>query len=173
MQKIFLKFLQLVAFIKHPEIPKKYRYYIRDNYYSRIIQIKYYFKDYYFKKKYKTIEYHGEFQQELTFVLPFAYWHFLNGTLRKTISCDDTKELYFFSNNHEELHKKRDWLNNAKNFEFPNMTHCAFFSYKKWTQVPLQQYYKNDIFVFQRWNTVCNCSVNGVVFLSINGITLD
>src|SRR3954454_2323548 len=128
MQKIFLKLLNAIAFISHPKIPKRYSSYIRDNYYSRIFQIKYYFKDYYSRKKYKVIEYHGEFQQELTFVLPFAYWHFLNGTLQKTISCDDTKEIYFFSDNHEELHKKRDWLNNSKNFEFPNMTHCAFFS---------------------------------------------
>ena len=150
MQKIFLKFLRIIAFIRHPEIPKQYRFYIRDNYFSRIFQVRYYLKDYYFKKKYKIIEYHGEFQQELTFVLPFAYWHFLNGTLKKTISCDATKELYFFSRDHEELHKKRDWLNNAKNFEFPNMTHCAFFSYKKWARVPLQQHYKNDILVFEK-----------------------
>ena len=150
MQKIFLKFLNIIAFVSHPKIPKKYCYYIRDNYYSRIFQTKYYFKDYYRKKKYKIIEYHGEFQQELTFVLPFAYWHFLNGTLRKTISCDDTKELYFFSDNHEELHEKRDWLNNAKNFEFPNMTHSISFSYKKWTPVPLKQHYKNDLLIFEK-----------------------
>ena len=150
MQRIFLKLLNVFALINHPRIPPKYRYYIRDNYYSRIFQSKYYFRDYFFKKKYKVIEYHGEFQQELTFVLPFSYWHFLNGTLKKTISCDATKELYFFSNNHKELHKKRDWRNNAKNFEIPNMTHCASFTYKKWAQVPLKQYYNNSIFVFEK-----------------------
>src|SRR5215213_5583067 len=148
MRKLFLKFLQAVALITHPKIPKKYCSYIRDNYYSRIFQFKYYFKDHFSKKKYKIIDYQGEFQQELTFVLPFAYWHFLNGTLQKTISCDDTKELYFFSDHHEELHEKRDWINNARNFEFPNMTHSSSFSYKKWARVPLQQQYKNDILVF-------------------------
>jgi hypothetical protein len=150
MQKIFLKFLKVIAFISHRNTPKKYLYYIRDNYYSRILQSKYYFKDYWFKRKYKIIEYHGEFQQELTFVLPFAYWHFLNGTLQKTISCDDTKEFYFFSDNHEELHKKRDWRNNAKTFEFPNMTHSDSFTYKKWARVPLKQHYKNDVIVFDK-----------------------
>src|SRR4029079_16076950 len=120
MQKILLKFLRIIAFIRHPEIPKQYRFYIRDNYFSRIFQVKYYFKDFYFKKKYKIIEYHGEFQQELTFVLPFAYWHFLNGTLDKTISSDNTKELYFFSTNHAEAHSKRDWIYNDENFEIPN-----------------------------------------------------
>lgn len=150
MQKIFLKLLNVITFINHPKLPRKYSYYIRDNYYARIFQIKYCFKDYIFKREYKITDYHGEFQQELTFVLPFAYWHFLNGTLLKTISCDDTKELYFFSDDHEEFHKKRDWRNNSKNFEFPNMTHSSSFSYKKWARVPLKEHYKNDIFIFEK-----------------------
>jgi hypothetical protein len=150
MQKIFLKFLNVIAFISYPKIPRKYRYYVRDNYFSRIFQSKYWIIDYFSKRKYKVIEYHGEFQQELTFVLPFAYWHFLNGTLKKTISCDDTKELYFFSDHHEELHKKRDWVNNAKNFEIPNMTHSPAFSYKKWAAVPLKQHYKNELLKFEK-----------------------
>jgi hypothetical protein len=150
MRKLFFKLIQAVLLITHPKIPKKYRRFIRDNYYGRIFQIKYFFKDYFLKKKYKIIEYHGEFQQELTFVLPFAYWHFLNGTLQKTISCDDTKELYFFSDNHQELHKKRDWVNNAKNYEVPNMTHSSSFSYIKWARVPLREHYKNDILIFEK-----------------------
>jgi hypothetical protein len=150
MRKLFLKVLNVITVLTHPEIPKKYCYYITHNYYSRFIQIKYYFRNHYFKKRYKTVEYRGEFQQELTFVLPFAYWHFLNGTLNKTISTDNTKELYFFSSNHQEIHKKRDWLYNAETFEIPNMTHSNSFSYKKWVRVPLKQFYKNKIFVFDK-----------------------
>ncbi|MEO6219163.1 MAG: hypothetical protein ABIO81_01960 [Ginsengibacter sp.] len=150
MRKLFLKSLNVITIVTHPGIPKKYCFFIRDNYFSRLIQIKYYLKDYYLKKIYKVIEYHGEFQQELTFVLPFAYWHFLNGTLDKTISSDNTKELYFFSDKHEESETKRDWLFNDETFEIPNMTHSNTFSYKKWKRVPLQPYYKNEIFVFEK-----------------------
>lgn len=150
MQKLFLQFLNVVIIITHPATPKRYCYFIRDNYFSRFLQIKYYFKDFYSKKKYKIVEYYGEFQQELTFVLPFAYWHFLNGTLAKTISSGNTKDLYFFSANHVETDTKRDWIHNAGNFDIPNMAHSNSFSYKKWAKVPLQQFYKNKVFVFEK-----------------------
>ncbi len=131
-------------------MPKKYRYFIRDNYYSRLVQASYYYKDYFNKKKYKVISYHGEFQQELTFVLPFAYWHYLNGTLDKTISCSHTKELYFFSENHIEQFSERVWKPTQDEFEIPNMTHNKDFTYGKWARVPLKQTYKNDTFVFDK-----------------------
>ena len=150
MQKYLLKILKIVAVITHPTIKKWYCFFIRDNYYSRLNQAKYYFSDYVTKKPYKVIEYNGEFQQELTFVLPFAYWHFLNGTLAKTISSGATKELYFFSNNHEQVGTKRECVNQTKTFEVPNMTHSFTFDFSKWTKVPLQQHYKNDLFVFEK-----------------------
>lgn len=150
MQKIALKVLKSIAIITHPTISKWYGYFIRDNYFSRLVQTKYLFKDYLTKKKYKVIEYTGEFQQELTFVLPFAYWHFLNGTLAKTISSGGTKELYFFSPDHNQAGTKRECVNQTKTFEVPNMTHSYTFSYNKWAQVPLQQHYKNDLFIFKK-----------------------
>lgn len=150
MQTLILKFLILLTNVSFPGTRRKYRYFIRDNKYSKLLQLKYFFKDYFLAKKYKTISYQGEFQQELTFVLPFAYWHFLNGTLEKTISCKGTKELYFFSTNHEERFTKREWELNLGNFEIPNMTHTNSFSRKKWCQVPLKQHYKNSIFLYEK-----------------------
>ncbi|MCC9138817.1 hypothetical protein ACFSKU_09655 [Pontibacter silvestris] len=152
MRSYILKIFYLIALIKYPKIRKKYRYYIRDNYYSRLIQTKYAYKDYIRKKKYKVIEYHGEFQQELLFVLPFAYWHHLNGTLYKTVGCTGTKDLYFFSKNHEERFIKREWPDyyNDTSFEVPNMAHSITFSYKKWARVPLKEHYVNDVFVFEK-----------------------
>jgi hypothetical protein len=150
MHKLFLKGFNFFAHLKHYKIAKKHRYYISDNYYSRFYQMKYFLIDYYNKKKYKIINYQGEFQQELCFVLPFAYWHQLNGTLKKTISSKNTKELYFFSEDHEEVYEKRIWQYNRKNFEFPNMTHCVSFNYSKWTQVPLKKHYSNTIFCFEK-----------------------
>ncbi len=150
MQKLILKSLNLLTRIRFPLTKQKYRWFIRDNQYSRLVQIKYFFKDYYRKKSYKKISFQGEFQQELTFVLPFAYWHYLNGTLSQTISSKGTKELYFFSKNHEEKFDRRDWEYNEADYEIPNMTHSNVFSYKKWWQVPLKQYYKNDLLVYDK-----------------------
>ena len=150
MQKLFLKILNAFIHVRHYKIEKKHRYYISDNYYSRIYQVKYYLDDYLNKKKYKVISYQGEFQQELCFVLPFAYWHHLNGTLKKTISSKNTKELYFFSADHEEVFEKRIWQHNGHSFEFPNMTHCISFDYSKWARVPLKKIFSNDVFVFQK-----------------------
>ena len=150
MKKIYLKFLYLIASINYPNIRKDYRYFIRDNYYSRTRQLLFSIKDYVLKSPYKIIEFQGEFDQELRYVIPFAYWHHLNSTLKKTISSKNTKELYFFSKNHEEKHEKRIWELGYSNFEIPNMTHSATFSYRKWAQVPFKSIYKNDIFKYEK-----------------------
>jgi hypothetical protein len=150
MKNLILKAFSALAYINHPKIPKSIRYYIRDNYYSRFNQAQFFFDDYVFKKKYKTIHYRGEFQEELNYIIPFAYWHFLNGTLNKTISCKGTKELYFFSENHEERYESRDARYAYDNFDIPNKTHSISKSYDKWAQVPLKNHYKNDLFVFSK-----------------------
>lgn len=118
------------------------------NTYARLLQKKYFVNDYVFKSRYKKIDYQQEFQQELTFVLPFAYWHYLNGTLEKTISCNYTKELYFFSPDHEERYQERSI--ERMNFDIPNVYHCKTLHADKWAQVPLKAQYKNDIFVFKK-----------------------
>jgi hypothetical protein len=113
-------------------------------------QLNYFAKDYLYKKKYKTIEFYGEFDQELRYVLPFAYWHYLNGTLKKTISSRYTMELYYFSENHEEKQGERSWEGSVGNFEIPNMKHSLIFSYNKFARVPLKDYYKNNLFLYAR-----------------------
>ena len=150
MRKAFRKFLYLLATFHYPLVKKDYRYFIRDNYYSRSRQLKYVIKDYLLKTRYKNIKFQGEFDQELRYVIPFAYWHHLNGTLNKTISCKNTKEFYFFSDHHEEKHEQRIWELGYSNFEMPNMTHSASFSYRKWVQVPFKSQYKNDIYVYEK-----------------------
>lgn len=150
MKKLYLKFLYVIASLNYPSVLKDYRYFIRDNYFSRTRQILFFWKDYMAKPKYKVIEFQGEFDQELRYVIPFAYWHHLNGTLKKTISCTNTKELYFFSEDHEERHTKRIWELGYSNYEIPNMTHSASFSYTKWKQVPFKSFYKNDVFRYDK-----------------------
>lgn len=150
MRSLLFNFLSFFILVKYPCIKKQYRYFVRDNYYSRLLQTKYLLEDYVIRRKYKTINYQGEFQQELAFILPFAYWHHLNGTLKQTISCKGTKELYFFSNNHEERYTQRDWTSNYNSYEVPNMTHSISYSYSKWARVPFKKHYENDTFRFPK-----------------------
>ena len=71
----------------------------------------------FFKKKYKVISFDGEFAPELEFVIPFAYWHYKNGTLLKTQGAKFTREMYFFSEHHEEIYNVRTNEGNY-NYEF-------------------------------------------------------
>ncbi|GAB2587990.1 hypothetical protein GCM10027190_41140 [Spirosoma areae] len=150
MQRFMLKFLYAVAALKYPGIRRDLRYFIRDNYYARLNQIRFIPQDYFAKRKYKVIDYHGEFDQELRYVLPFAYWHHLNGTLKQTISCTNTKEFYFFSEQHSEQYEKRVWQAGYGYYDVPNMTHSPTFSFAKWAQVPFKTHYRNALFVFDK-----------------------
>ena len=150
LQNLILKSLYVVAALKYPKLKKDLRYFVRDNYYSNLFQIKFLYKDYFLKKQYKIIDFQGEFEHELRYVLPFTYWHYLNGTLNKTISCKYTKELYFFSSNHEEKYDERTWTDGYDNYTYPNMTHTFSFDYTKWVAVPFKHYYKNNTFVFEK-----------------------
>ncbi len=145
-----LKFLYAVASIRYPGIRRDLRYFIRDNYFARLNQIRFLTNDYMARKPYKVIDYHGEFDQELRYVLPFAYWHHLNGTLKKTISCTNTKAFYFFSENHTEQYEKRVWQAGYGYYDVPNMTHSPTFDYSKWARVPFKSYYKNEWFVYDK-----------------------
>jgi hypothetical protein len=142
--------LRLYSILKNRQVSGDNHYFIRDNYFARLWQTKYVLQDVVVKSPYKVIEYHGEFQQELLFVLPFAYWHQLNGTLLRTASCSNTRELYFFSLDHQEKFAEREWESNDENYEIPNMTHCNSFDYRKWAAVPLKATYQNNVFVYEK-----------------------
>ena len=150
MQQLLLKSLYVVARLNYPKLPRDLGYFVRDNYYCKLVQGRYVIRDYLLRKKYKVVSYHGEFDQELRYVLPFAYWHHLNGTLSKTISTKHTKEFYFFSSNHEERFEKRVWTESYAHYDVPNMTHSNAYSFRKWAQVPYKEHFKNDIFVFDK-----------------------
>lgn len=135
---------------KHPGLRSDLSEMIRDNLFARMLQAKYLVSDYLVKKPYKIIRYQGEFQQELLFTLPFAYWHYLNGTLQQTVSSNGTSNFYFFSPNHLELFDKRTLSGTTRAFHIPNMTHSNRYSYRKWRQVPLQKHYANNLFVFEK-----------------------
>ncbi len=147
--KLINKALGLLVLLRYGSVPKALRYFYRDTYYCQMVQWKYVFRDYVIKKKYKSISFQGEFAPELLFVLPFAYWHYKNGTLAKTQSPIYTREMYFFSENHEEAFEIRTTAGNY-NFETPRILYSHNYNMSKWARVPLKAQYKNSVYVYEK-----------------------
>ena len=63
MQQLILKSLYVVARLRYPKLRKDLGYFVRDNYYCKLVQGRHIVQDYILKKKYKVISYHGEFDQ--------------------------------------------------------------------------------------------------------------
>lgn len=141
------KILSLYVRLRYPAVPLKLTYFYRDTYNCELIQLRYYYQDYIEKKQYKEIIFDGEFGQELLFVIPFAYWHYKNGTLKKTSSCKFTKEFYYFSPDHREDFLKRTNEGNY-NFEIPRILYSQDYKISKWLPPPFKLAYQNDIYKF-------------------------
>lgn len=149
LRQLLNKVLSLYVMLRHGRIPAAIRYFYRDTYYCRLMQLKYFIPDYLIRKKYKSISFSGEFAPELQFALPFAYWHYKNGTLRKTESSKYTRELYFFSPSHDEVFEQRTNEGNY-NYEIPRVLYSHDYDMRKWEPVPFKETYKNDIYVFEK-----------------------
>jgi len=143
------KMLSLYTRLRYSNVPRELIYFYRDTYSCKLVQAKYFFKDFKFRKPYKHISFSGEFGPELQFVLPFAYWHHKNGTLSSTKSSKFTKELYFFSEDHVEEFENRTNEGNY-NFEIPRILYSHDYDMSKWLPVPLKAQYKNDIYVYDK-----------------------
>ncbi|MBE9602490.1 hypothetical protein IM797_24450 [Pedobacter sp. MC2016-24] len=143
MNKIF----SLYVYLKYGKLPVDVRYYYRDTYYCKLVQLKYFIKDYITKPIYKRTSFSGEFAPELQFALPFAYWHYKNGTLLSTEASTYTNELYFFSPKHSETFKTRSNEGNY-NFEMPRILYSQDYDMRKWLPVPLKEHYRNEIYVY-------------------------
>jgi hypothetical protein len=149
MKRLIDKVLGAYVHTKYRKMDSDLRYFIRDTLYCDLMQWKYPLKDHLFKKKYKEIEFSGEFGPELQFVLPFAYWHYKNGTLKRTVSTKNMSEFYFFSPDHQETSKARTNEGNY-NFEVPRILYSHNYDIKKWLPVPLKEVYKNEIYLFEK-----------------------
>lgn len=150
MKKKIISLSEFITKIKHRKHEEKYRnLFIKYYYVGLIYQCRYFINDYLSKKRYKIIEYDGEFGPELKYVVPFAYWHQRNGTLKKTISSHHTKELYYFSDNHEELFDERVYR--PYRYGIPNSEdHNIIYNLLQWKPVPYKEIYKNNIFKFDK-----------------------
>lgn len=110
---------------------------------NRLYQFKFILRDLFFRKPYKVINYSGEFGPELKFIIPFAYWHHLNGTLKATVSTKHTAELFYFSTNHTELDTSRKYYIDKS---IPNSEdHNFSYNLKKWKQVPFKDQYRGQL----------------------------
>ncbi len=147
--KLLNKLLSLAVLLRYGTVPEGLKYFYRDTFRCQLVQWKYFFRDYVVKRRYKSISFQGEFAPELQFVLPFAYWHYLNGTLMKTQSSRYTRELYFFSPDHEETFDIRTNEGNY-NFEIPRILYSQDYDIGKWAQVPLKAKYRNDVYLFEK-----------------------
>ena len=150
MKKTLLnKLLTLYVLLRHGRVDYNLRFFYRDTYHCRLVQLKYFLKDYLFKPKYKEISFDGEFAPELQFVLAFAYWDYKNGTLKSTKSSKFTSEFYFFTPEHKEEFSTRTNEGNY-NFETPRILYSHDYNMKKWLPVPLKENYRNDVYVFDK-----------------------
>jgi len=148
-KNLLYKFLTLIVILRYKKIPKEYFYYYRETFICQLTQLKYWYKDYISKPIYKSITFNGEFAPELQFALPFAYWHYKNGTLKSTNSSKYTSELYFFSPDHSEIFEGRS--NEANyNFEMPRVLYSQDYDMSKWAPVPLKAHYKNEIYKYDK-----------------------
>lgn len=143
------KLLTLLIWLRYPGMPSQYRWFIRIRCIALLKQVKYFIPDYIKRKPYKEITFNGEFQQELIFAIPFAYWHYKNGTLKKTVSSRYTRDLYFFSPNHEERFSVRDYTGNF-NPEIPCAPHDIKIGTVKWKAVPFKEHFRNDLIASEK-----------------------
>jgi len=145
---VFSKLAEFIARIRHPRHGQSHRKkFIKYYYVGFLDQYTSILSDRVLRRKYRKIEYDGEFGPELKYVVPFAYWHHCNGTLKKTISSTGTKSFYYFSEDHEEKHAKRTWRRYVSGI--PNSEdHNIKYNLSRWKRVPFKEYYANSRFVF-------------------------
>ena len=94
-----------------------------------------------------------EFGYEMLSALPYAYYLHTEGLLEKTISLKDSRELYYFSKNHEEKDIQRSWYNmpEALKAEIPNIyIHLESLDWFRFKAPPYKEVFKNDRFVYEK-----------------------
>lgn len=141
LNKIIYEFFFLAFSLLHPKLERFDLDLLVKGTVFRIYQLRYFYADYILKKPYKVISCRAEFGPEMKFYVPFAYWHFKNGTLLRTESTESTACLYFFSPRHLEIKGPRIY---ETSLEVPNSEdHNYRYSRTKWAAVPFKERYRD------------------------------
>ena len=101
-----------------------------------------------------------EFGYELISVLPYAYWHYINGTLESTKSGAGSESLYYFSPKHETYNENRSWDNMTqfRKSGLPNVyIHQSKLNTEKFLIPPFKDIYKNNIYKYEK-PIICICN---------------
>lgn len=113
---------------------------IVQGYFNRLWQYRFAARDP-LSRPYREIACECEFGPELKYYLPYAYWHHLNGTLKRTVSFAGTRPFYFFSPDHVERAGERKYFLDP---DIPNSEdHNFSYTYRRWARVPLKETYRN------------------------------
>ena len=100
------------------------------------------------------VKFVGEFGYELLAVLPFAYFHFLQGSLKSSESCGDPSvaKLYYFSPNHvhNESCVRDDMQNFIKGFGWRSGLHASSIP-ATWYPPPYASHFRE---VGKVWHTL-------------------
>lgn len=96
--------------------------------------------------------FNSEFGYELIATIPYAYYLYKHGKLKKTVSAVDTYPLYYFSPEHEINPERRAWTRNGKDVIWdmvdagiPNsLIHCKELDVRYWMPPPYKKVYGND-----------------------------
>jgi hypothetical protein len=109
-------------------------------------------------------QYFGEFAFELLAVVPYAYWLHRNGRLDFTISTQDTRALYYFSQNHEERHVPRRYVpiteypsGEGGKWRYDQHAFSSSLDDTRWLPPPYREAYADDRLRFAKETCiVCN-----------------
>jgi hypothetical protein len=110
-----------------------------------------------------VVKNNAEFGIELALAVPYAYWLYEHGQLDTVITSKGMRPFYYFCDNVHEEFTSRTIDNVAAGLnELPNnwihgdtkagtvMTHPGVLDYTQWKLPPYKEYYKNDIFKFNK-----------------------
>lgn len=104
-----------------------------------------------------------EFGYELLSVIPFAYHLHQKGLLRRTISGYDTKALYWFSPQHEELDEPRSYDNVKKLLKagFPNVDiHCRQLNWNLFSPPPYKDHFQSSAIHLKKPTLIVSNRIN-------------
>ena len=109
-------------------------------------------------------QYFGEFAFELLAVVPYAYWLHQQGRLERTVACEDTRCLYYFSENHQERPEKRRYvpiteypIGEVGERQFDKLAFPSHLNTSRWSPPPYGERFWDERFLWSRPTcVVCN-----------------